>query len=115
MTEHRPHAQRHQNRTPNQTPAASPGTRLAGQPVQERLIDSFLCQPDAVEYTLLVEPRRRARHNVGWRIDYQIVSPTLRARLKTCAITPSPRFSDHAPYAVDYIDELPSPTRASRR
>jgi exodeoxyribonuclease-3 len=31
-----------------------------------------------------------------------VVSPNLRERLKACAITPEPRFSDHAPYAVEF-------------
>ena len=44
--------------------------------------------------------------NVGWRIDYQFVTPSLQDRLKACAITPSPRFSDHAPFAVDYDHDL---------
>ncbi len=41
-------------------------------------------------------------NNVGWRIDYQFVTPSLRDKLKACAIFPEPRFSDHAPFAVDY-------------
>ncbi len=41
-------------------------------------------------------------NNVGWRIDYQFVTPSLRERLKACAIHPQPRFSDHAPFRVDY-------------
>jgi exodeoxyribonuclease-3 len=41
-------------------------------------------------------------NNVGWRIDYQFVTPSLRDRLRACTITPTPRFSDHAPFAVDY-------------
>lgn len=45
-------------------------------------------------------------NNVGWRIDYQFVTPSLRDRLQACAIHPSPRFSDHAPFAVDYAHEL---------
>ncbi|NUS38413.1 MAG: exodeoxyribonuclease III [Lysobacter sp.] len=40
--------------------------------------------------------------NVGWRIDYQFVTPSLRDKLRACAITPAPRFSDHAPFTVDY-------------
>ena len=44
-------------------------------------------------------PPARA-NNVGWRIDYQLATPSLK--LKSCAIHPEPRFSDHAPYAVDY-------------
>lgn len=45
-------------------------------------------------------------NNVGWRIDYQFVTPSLQERLKACAIHPSPRFSDHAPFAVDYDHEI---------
>ena len=49
--------------------------------------------------------RGAARANdVGWRIDYQFVTPSLRDRLVRCAIAASPRFSDHAPYRVDYRD-----------
>jgi len=79
-------------------------------------VDSFRAlKPDAVEYTWWSNRGAARAKNVGWRIDYQIVSPALRARLKTCAITPAPRFSDHAPYAVDYTDEAPAQTRARRR
>ncbi|HET7063129.1 MAG TPA: exodeoxyribonuclease III [Rudaea sp.] len=79
-------------------------------------VDSFRAlKPDAVEYTWWSNRGAARANNVGWRIDYQIVSPALRARLKSCAIAPSPRFSDHAPYMVDYIDEAPAQTRARRR
>ena len=40
--------------------------------------------------------------NVGWRIDYQIVSESLRDRVQRCAIYKSRRFSDHAPLTIDY-------------
>jgi exodeoxyribonuclease-3 len=40
--------------------------------------------------------------NVGWRIDYQIVTPGLRDRVKAAAIYKQQRFSDHAPLAIDY-------------
>jgi len=40
--------------------------------------------------------------NVGWRIDYQVVSGKLRARLKRAAIFKDNRFSDHAPLTMDY-------------
>jgi len=79
-------------------------------------VDSFRAlKPDAVEYTWWSNRGAARANNVGWRIDYQIVSPALRARLKGCTITPSPRFSDHAPYAVDYADELPAQAPARRR
>ncbi|MDR2871485.1 MAG: exodeoxyribonuclease III [Xanthomonadaceae bacterium] len=43
-------------------------------------------------------------NNVGWRIDYQLVTPALRDRVKHCAIAREPRFSDHAPLVVDYAE-----------
>lgn len=41
-------------------------------------------------------------NNVGWRIDYQIVTPSLSDKLKACSIHTASRFSDHAPFTVDY-------------
>lgn len=40
--------------------------------------------------------------NVGWRIDYQVVTPALRDRVRTANIYKDRRFSDHAPLIVDY-------------
>jgi len=40
--------------------------------------------------------------NVGWRIDYQIVTPGIAARARQTAIYKAERFSDHAPLTVDY-------------
>jgi exodeoxyribonuclease-3 len=40
--------------------------------------------------------------NVGWRIDYQIVSGSLRGRVERGSIYKSRRFSDHAPLTIDY-------------
>jgi exodeoxyribonuclease-3 len=40
--------------------------------------------------------------NVGWRIDYQIVSPDLRLKVKDASIYRGEKFSDHAPVIVDY-------------
>ncbi|WP_341920509.1 exodeoxyribonuclease III [Hydrocarboniphaga effusa] len=41
-------------------------------------------------------------NNVGWRIDYQIVSPTLRDKLRAASVYKTTRFSDHAPLIMDY-------------
>ncbi len=41
-------------------------------------------------------------NNVGWRIDYQIVTPSLRSKLKRASVFKEHRFSDHAPLIVDY-------------
>ena len=60
-------------------------------------------KPD--QYTWWSNRGQARAKNVGWRIDYQIASPQLRAAIKDCAIYRGKRFSDHAPYIVDY--ELP--------
>jgi exonuclease III len=31
-----------------------------------------------------------------------MVSPNLKAQLRNCAIAGEPKFSDHAPFTVDY-------------
>ncbi len=40
--------------------------------------------------------------NVGWRIDYQILTPGLRDRVLSASIYKDQRFSDHAPLIMDY-------------
>lgn len=41
-------------------------------------------------------------NNVGWRIDYQILSPNLKAKVIATDIYKDERFSDHAPLTIDY-------------
>ncbi len=40
--------------------------------------------------------------NVGWRIDYQVVTPALKDSIVHVAIYKDTRFSDHAPLIIDY-------------
>lgn len=40
--------------------------------------------------------------NVGWRIDYQIVTPGLKPLIQAASVYKEQRFSDHAPLIVDY-------------
>jgi exodeoxyribonuclease-3 len=40
--------------------------------------------------------------NVGWRIDYQVLSPGLAGSVKGARIYKTKRFSDHAPLIMDY-------------
>ncbi|MGH8152455.1 MAG: exodeoxyribonuclease III [Rhodanobacteraceae bacterium] len=68
-------------------------------------LDSFrVVKPDAVEYTWWSNRGGARANNVGWRIDYQIATPGIGKRARACAIAREPRFSDHAPYLVDYAD-----------
>ena len=63
--------------------------------------DSFrVVKPDAVEYTWWSNRGAARANNVGWRIDYQITTPNLKPI--ACSVAASPRFSDHAPFTVDY-------------
>lgn len=44
--------------------------------------------------------------NVGWRIDYQIVTPGLKSSIRSASIFKQQRFSDHAPLIMDYDFDL---------
>ncbi|MGH8401560.1 MAG: exodeoxyribonuclease III, partial [Gammaproteobacteria bacterium] len=44
--------------------------------------------------------------NVGWRIDYQIVTPGLKDAVKKVSIYKEQRLSDHAPLIIDYDMKL---------
>ena len=45
--------------------------------------------------------------NVGWRIDYQVVTPGLKDKVQKARIYKAKRFSDHAPLIMDYDWQLP--------
>ncbi|MGB5285029.1 MAG: exodeoxyribonuclease III [Polyangiales bacterium] len=47
------------------------------------------------------QPTTRER-NVGWRLDYQVVTPGLGDCVITASIPREPPFSDHAPVIIDY-------------
>jgi len=41
-------------------------------------------------------------NNVGWRIDYHIVTPGLKDKVTSASVYREERFSDHAPLTIDY-------------
>ena len=47
-------------------------------------------------------------NNVGWRIDYQVVSKALEDKITRATVYKMKRFSDHAPLIVDYESEVPN-------
>ena len=68
-------------------------------------VDSYrTLHPEGEDYTWWSNRGRARENDVGWRLDYQICTPSLRERLKACSIYRDERFSDHAPYTVDYVD-----------
>lgn len=57
-------------------------------------------EPD--QYTWWSNRGRAWEKNVGWRIDYQILSPGLTGSVRRAEIYKAQRFSDHAPLTMDY-------------
>ncbi len=41
-------------------------------------------------------------NNLGWRIDYEMITPELRDAVRAASIYKDERFSDHAPVTIDY-------------
>jgi len=66
-------------------------------------VDAFRAvndQPD--QYTWWSNRGQSWANNVGWRIDYQVITPGLADRVSGASIYKRKRFSDHAPLLVDY-------------
>jgi len=65
-------------------------------------IDAFRERfPEKVEYTWWSNRGNARANNVGWRIDYHLLSPDLSGKTKNVTITRDPLFSDHAPLVLD--------------
>lgn len=75
---------------------------------QDGWVDAFRSlNAEPEQYTWWSNRGQAWAKNVGWRIDYQIVSPSLRPALRAASIYTAARFSDHAPLTIDY--DYPSP------
>ena len=66
-----------------------------------RLTDSFRAlHPDTVKYSWWSYLAQSRERNVGWRIDYVLVSKALHSKLKSAEIYPEVMGSDHCPVSV---------------
>ncbi|HRE31533.1 MAG TPA: exodeoxyribonuclease III, partial [Candidatus Berkiella sp.] len=66
-------------------------------------VDAFrVVNQEAEQYTWWSNRSRAWENNVGWRIDYQIVTPDLKDAIKNASIYRDEKFSDHAPLIIDY-------------
>ena len=66
-------------------------------------VDAFRIVNDQPEqYTWWSNRGQSWDKNVGWRIDYQIVTQGLSSKVRGERIYKSKRFSDHAPLVMDY-------------
>ena len=67
------------------------------------LVDAFrVINPHPEQYTWWSNRGQAWAKNVGWRIDYQVISPSLRNTVVNAAIYKKQRFSDHAPLIIEY-------------
>ncbi|MGH8496487.1 MAG: exodeoxyribonuclease III [Gammaproteobacteria bacterium] len=85
-----------------------------------KFVDAFRVvndQPD--QYTWWSNRGRAREKNVGWRIDYHVVTPKLKERVRGASIYTAERFSDHAPLTIDYDIVVPeaivAPSPSARR
>lgn len=66
-------------------------------------VDAFrVVNQEAEQYTWWSNRGQSWANNVGWRIDYQVITPKLEPTVKAASIYKDERFSDHSPLIVDY-------------
>jgi exodeoxyribonuclease-3 len=68
-------------------------------------VDAFRCVNEEADQYSWWSNRGQARaNNVGWRLDYQVVTEGIAKRAKSGEIYTEQNFSDHAPVILDYAD-----------
>jgi len=60
--------------------------------------------PELETYTWWSNRGQAWAKDVGWRLDYQAVTPSTAKRAHSTSVYKEQRFSDHAPMTVDYED-----------
>jgi exodeoxyribonuclease-3 len=66
-------------------------------------VDAFrVINPQPDQYTWWSNRGQAWAKNVGWRIDYQIITPGLADKVERAEIYKEQRFSDHAPLTIEY-------------
>lgn len=66
-------------------------------------VDAFrVVNKEEGQYTWWSNRGQAWAKNVGWRIDYQIITPELADKVLAASIWKETRFSDHAPLIMDY-------------
>ncbi len=66
-------------------------------------IDAFrLVNKEPEQYSWWSNRGNARANNVGWRLDYQVITPGLKDKVKATEIYTDQNFSDHAPVILDY-------------
>ena len=69
-------------------------------------VDAFRVKNQAEdEFTWWSNRGQAWANNVGWRIDYQVVTPSIAAHVAEVSIYRDTRFSDHSPLLIDYAGD----------
>lgn len=69
-------------------------------------VDAFrVINQEVEQYTWWSYRARAWEKNVGWRIDYQVITPGLLDHVHHVAIHKDDRWSDHAPLIIEYQGE----------
>ena len=88
--------------------------KLVGQRPDERLLFESVLQEGLVDLARALHPddddlftwwapwRDHRKRNIGWRIDYQLVSFALADRATACWVSPEVGTSDHAPVVAEF-------------
>ena len=70
---------------------------------QHGWVDAFrVINQQPLQYTWWSNRGRARENNVGWRIDYQVITPDLRDKVEKVCVYKDNWFSDHAPLIIDY-------------
>jgi exodeoxyribonuclease-3 len=68
----------------------------------EGFVDAFReLEQEEHEYTWWSNRGQAWANNTGWRIDYHILSPSLKGAVEATSVYREERFSDHAPLIID--------------
>ena len=72
-------------------------------------VDSFrLVNQESDQYTWWSNRGQAWAKNVGWRLDYQMITPKLAAKVLRASVYREERFSDHAPHTMEYDLDIES-------
>jgi exodeoxyribonuclease-3 len=79
-----------------------PDERVAlGEYYSAALVDTFRhLQPEVVKYTWWDQVTRARERNVGWRLDYFLVSADLKEKIVAAEIYDQVLGSDHCPISL---------------
>ena len=65
-------------------------------------VDAFREINQEAVYTWWSNRGQAYANNVGWRLDYHVITPGLVPTIKAADVYTDERFSDHAPFTMDY-------------